>query len=70
MNASTMLSRQGHRLIQVGVALFLFSALEGFVIHSLPVPRLGLSAHTLWRWGSCGPGSTLEQPHPVSPSGS
>lgn len=40
-------SRQGHRLLQIGVGLFLFSALEGFVIPALPVPRLGLSVHTL-----------------------
>lgn len=42
-----MLSRQGHRMLQIGVALFVFSALEGFAIPSLPVPRLGLSVHTL-----------------------
>ena len=47
MNASNMLSRQGHRMLQIGVALFVFSALEGFAIPSLPVPRLGLSVHTL-----------------------
>jgi hydroxylaminobenzene mutase len=47
MNTSPALSRQGHRLLQVGVALFLFSSLEGFVIPYLPVPRLGLSVHTL-----------------------
>jgi hydroxylaminobenzene mutase len=42
-----MLSRQGHRMLQIGVALFVFSALEGFAIPSLPAPRLGLSVHTL-----------------------
>ncbi len=42
-----MLSRQGHRMLQIGVALFVFTALEGFVIPSLPVPRLGLSVHRL-----------------------
>jgi (hydroxyamino)benzene mutase len=47
MNSSNMLSRQGHRMLQIGVALFVFSALEGFAIPSLPVPRLGLSVHTL-----------------------
>lgn len=47
MNSSKMLSRQGHRMLQIGVALFAFSALEGFAIPSLPVPRLGLSVHTL-----------------------
>ncbi len=34
-------------MLQTGVALFVFSALEGFAIPSLPVPRLGLSVHTL-----------------------
>ena len=47
MSASNLLSRQGHRLLQIGVALFLFSSLEGFVIPFFPVPRLGLSVHTL-----------------------
>ncbi len=42
-----MLSRQGHRMLQIGVVLFVFSALEGFAIPSLSVPRLGLSVHTL-----------------------
>lgn len=47
MNTTSIISRQGHRLLQAGVALFLFSSLEGFAIPSLPVPRLGLSVHTL-----------------------
>ena len=47
MNVSNMLSRQSHRLLQIGVALFLFSSVEGFVIPYFPVPRLGLSVHTL-----------------------
>ncbi len=47
MNTSDKLSRQGHRLLQIGVALFLFSALEGIAIPYFPVPRLGLSVHTL-----------------------
>lgn len=34
-------------MLQIGVVLFVFSALEGFAIPSLPVPRLGLSVHTL-----------------------
>jgi hydroxylaminobenzene mutase len=34
-------------MLQIGVALFVFSALEGFVIPSFPAPRLGLSVHTL-----------------------
>jgi len=47
MNPSNLLSRQGHRMLQIGIALFVFSGLEGFVIHSLPSPSLGRSVHTL-----------------------
>ena len=47
MNSSTIVSRQGHRMLQIGIALFVFSGLEGFAIPALPVPRLGLSVHTL-----------------------
>jgi (hydroxyamino)benzene mutase len=47
MNAFDKLARQGHRMLQTGVALFVFAAVEGFVIPILPVPRLGLSVHTL-----------------------
>jgi hydroxylaminobenzene mutase len=47
MNALNMLSRQGHRMLQIGIALFVFSGLEGFVIYSLPEPSLGRSVHTL-----------------------
>ncbi|HWF83545.1 MAG TPA: hypothetical protein VG222_01790 [Vicinamibacterales bacterium] len=39
--------RQGHRLIQLGVVLLLFTSFEGFVIPSLAVPRVGLSLHSL-----------------------
>jgi hydroxylaminobenzene mutase len=42
-----MLSRQSHRLLQIGVALFLVTSVEGFVIPGFAVPRLGLSAHSL-----------------------
>src|SRR2546429_9655359 len=42
-----MLSRQGHRLLQLGVALFLVSSFEGFVISGFAAPRLGLSAYSL-----------------------
>ncbi len=42
-----VLSRQGQRLLQVGVILFLFTSLEGFAIPYLAAPRLGLSVHTL-----------------------
>src|SRR5439155_23494574 len=41
------LARQSQRLLQIGVGLLLFASLEGFVIPSFAVPRLGLSAHTL-----------------------
>ena len=34
-------------MLQIGIALFVFSGLEGFVIHALPVPSLGRSVHTL-----------------------
>jgi hydroxylaminobenzene mutase len=42
-----MLLRQGHRLLQIGVGLFLLTSFEGFVISSFAAPRLGLSAHSL-----------------------
>jgi hydroxylaminobenzene mutase len=46
MNASA-LSQQGRRLLQFGVALLLFSGLEGFAIPYFASPRIGLSVHTL-----------------------
>jgi (hydroxyamino)benzene mutase len=39
--------RQGQRLIQVGVSLFLVALLTGLVIHKTALPRLALSAHLL-----------------------
>lgn len=42
-----MLLHQGQRLLQIGVALFLFTSFEGFVIPYVAAPRLGLSVHTL-----------------------
>ena len=47
MNSSDTLSLQGHRLLQIGVALFLFSSLEGFAVPHFAVPSLGRSVHTL-----------------------
>jgi len=47
MIASNLLNRQGHRLLQFGVALFLFTSLEGFAVSSFAVPNLGRSVHTL-----------------------
>jgi (hydroxyamino)benzene mutase len=38
---------QGHRLIQAGVALFLFVSLQGLVLGSFASPALGRSVHTL-----------------------
>ena len=42
-----LLQRQGQRLLQVGMALFLFSSLEGFAIPLFASQRIGLSVHTL-----------------------
>ncbi len=42
-----VLARQGHRLLQLGVVLVLFSSFEGFVIPHVAPPRFGLSVHTL-----------------------
>src|SRR5262249_10288512 len=37
----------GPAILQIGVALLLFSSLEGFAIPYFAVPKLGLSVHTL-----------------------
>ena len=47
MDTSTVLLRQGHRLLQIGVALLLFTSFEGFAIPYLAAPLLGRSVHTL-----------------------
>ena len=50
MNSSSTLSpreREGQRMLQIGIAHFVFSGLEGFVIPRLASPPLGRSAHTL-----------------------
>src|SRR5437667_2618593 len=47
MASFNMLSRQGHRLLQIGVALFLITSFEGFAIPYLAAPLLGRSTHTL-----------------------
>src|SRR5262249_26371595 len=47
MNISSLLSREGNRLIQLGVVLFLFASFEGFAIPYLAAPNLGRSVHTL-----------------------
>ena len=47
MNSSNILARQGHRLLQIGVALFLFTSFEGFAIPYFASPMVGRSVHTL-----------------------
>src|SRR5262249_57825535 len=47
MNTATLLSRQGRHLLQLGVALLLFTAFQGFAIPYFAVPLLGLSVHRL-----------------------
>jgi hydroxylaminobenzene mutase len=47
MDQSALLSRQGQRLLQLGVALFLFTSFEGFAVQHVAVPILGRSVHTL-----------------------
>ena len=47
METSNALSRQGYRLIQLGVALFLFTSFEGFAVPYLAARQLGRSVHTL-----------------------
>ncbi len=47
MNASNLLTRQGHHLLQIGVFLLVAVSFEGFAIPYLAAPRLGLSVHTL-----------------------
>jgi (hydroxyamino)benzene mutase len=42
-----VLPRQGQRLLQIGIALFLYSSFDGFAIPYLGSPRIGLSVHTL-----------------------
>ena len=47
MNTSASLERRGHRLLQFGILLFLYSSLYGFAIPFLASPRIALSVHTL-----------------------
>ena len=54
MNTSDWSLRQGHRLVQLGMLVFLFALFVGLGVsisgHGLPifaVPRLGLSAHLI-----------------------
>ena len=47
MDTSDGSFRQGHRLLQAGILLFLFALLVGLAVPKFAVPRLGLSAHLL-----------------------
>src|SRR5690349_16256254 len=47
MNLPALLQRQGQRLLQFGMVLFLFSSFDGFAIPVLASQRIGLSVHTL-----------------------
>ena len=47
MGSSKLIARQGLRLLQLGVALFLFTSFEGFAIPYFAVPNLGRAVHTL-----------------------
>ena len=47
MDTSNWLSRQGHRLLQLGVLIFLIALLVGLAVPKFAVPRLGLSAHLI-----------------------
>src|SRR5262245_57629862 len=47
MRSTQLLSLQGHRLLQLGVALFLFTSFEGFLIPYVAAPNLGRSVHAL-----------------------
>jgi hydroxylaminobenzene mutase len=40
-------AQDGHRLLRVGIVLFLFALLVGLAVPRFAVPRLGLSAHLL-----------------------
>ena len=39
--------RQGHRLLQLGMLVFLFGLIVGVAVPTFAVPRLGLSTHLL-----------------------
>jgi hydroxylaminobenzene mutase len=47
VSSLSILSRQSHRLLQIGVALFLFTSFEGFAVRYFAAPNLGRSVHTL-----------------------
>jgi (hydroxyamino)benzene mutase len=47
MVSSHLSLRRSHRLIQMGMLLFLFSLLVGLAVPKFTTPRVGLSAHLL-----------------------
>lgn len=47
MDDAAAARRQGHRLLQVGAALFLLALFVGIAIPAFAVPRLGLATHLL-----------------------
>jgi hydroxylaminobenzene mutase len=47
VESSKLIARRGLRLLQLGVALFLFTSFEGFAIPYFAMPNLGRSVHTL-----------------------
>src|SRR5262249_26197550 len=46
MNSSEQLALPGHRLLQIGVALFVFSSFERFAVLHFAVPSFGRSVDT------------------------
>jgi hydroxylaminobenzene mutase len=44
---TSVTARQGHRLLQIGMFLFLAALLVGLAVPRFAVPRLGLSSHLL-----------------------
>jgi len=44
---NALLSRQGQRLLQLGIIFIFYASLGGFAIPFLASPRIGLSVHTL-----------------------
>jgi len=47
MGTAALLSRQARHLLQLGIALLLFTAFQGFAIPYFAEPMLGLSVHRL-----------------------
>ena len=45
MSTEALIASRGHRLLQLGILLFLLGLLGGFAVPSLAIPRMGLSSH-------------------------